>query len=160
MSVKWIYNSSEVDGNCSPKAAGSMLAAMEEIYLEAIVHKDLSKKQESKHLSGLFRCDGLGGMIERKAECSLTMVFPFVAVFLDWGIGILGRTMLMDVHTLYSVLLHKVYVGLERLTWTEVFQEALNIERTQFQKTLVNTTDKHCGTGIFTLKFHKIRLAC
>lgn len=68
-------------------------------------------------------------MSEIKENHSLNMVFPFVVAFLDRGLGILERLMLMTVHSLYSDLLHEVYVGSRKFSWTKGELQVLNREK-------------------------------
>lgn len=53
-------------------------------------------------------------MLEGIDYCSPHMAYPYVAAVLDNGVDMSDRPVLTTVHTLYTDLLDKVYVGSEK----------------------------------------------
>lgn len=102
----------------------------------------------------MFMSDGLWGTLEGKDYRSLDMELPSVAAFLNRCIEMSETSTLTTERTLESGLLHKVYLGSGKLSWTEVELQNLIYKRNHFKKTVVDTFPEHCGIGIFTLKLH------
>lgn len=108
------------------KAAKSMLPATEEMYPALLLHIDFSKEKAGQQLNGLSI---FGGLRERPKEsdyCLVDMVSPFVTDFLKRCLGMPGRCLLTNGHTLYSDLLLKVEIGFGKLSCTEFETRFLN----------------------------------
>lgn len=91
-------------------------------------------------------------MLEEKDNRSTEMGFHSFHDFMDGDIEASERPMLTTGHTLYSDLLHKVYVGSGKLPWTGTEPQDLESEIIYLKKIVLDTFAEYFSTATFTLK--------
>jgi len=117
-------------------------------------HVDFSSKGKGLKDNGLFKTDGLMGMLEAKDYRNVDQVSPFIGAFFDQCCGEIEDAPVTKVFTKYVDILRKSHRHGEDPAWTE--KEVCELERRikEFKEVAVRVFADYQPSGMGTLKFH------
>lgn len=108
------------------KAACPVLNVIHEMYTASKLPLDSSRRSQARSRIDFYLSNRLRGRLERREYCSTGLVSSSVAAFLSRGVAMPKRYMQMPLHTHYSNLLHKVWLGSGKWVWNGASLQGLN----------------------------------
>lgn len=134
-------------------AGSSLLARIEEEFPVTAFRVDFSKGEQSSQLNGLFKIDGVHGMLKAKDCHCINMMLPFIRAYLDRATRYIEDEELTKKNTMYSELLLKFYSRCSKMnTDSKACMSPLKGKLGELKDKIVLLIEDHCEWGLASMK--------
>lgn len=142
------------------RGANDILAGMQRDCNVRGFQVDFSSGEKGSGLNGMFRNDGLRGMLEAKDYRAVDMVFPFIAAFIDRCCDEVSDAPITTICTSYGDITNQALRHGSEEPWTKKEIDELEKRIDMFKVKCRETLGPFHPSELRTLKFHLLDHLC